>query len=106
MSQLTRAQKAAKAGIQHLLTQMLVCIRTNEETYPKERVLSGLSEIEEAIKEYSLDDNFLTDYVGKVYDALMKKSRYLDAAAIAKKYGFLITRIKIIIMERQFIPNK
>jgi hypothetical protein len=85
--ELTKAQKAAKAGVKHMLMQVSIGIKINKDTYPKERIFSILNDIEESIKEYDLDDNFLADYVEKTYDALIKKRRYLDAAAIAKKYG-------------------
>ena len=87
MPELTKAQKAAKAGIKDMLMQVIIGIKTNKDAYPKERIFSILNDIEESIKEYDLDDNFLADYVEKTYDALIKKRRYLDAAAIAKKYG-------------------
>jgi hypothetical protein len=86
MERLTKAQKAAQAGIGHLLNEIIIGIKIDRSLYPVERIQDVLQKIYETIKEYKLNDNFLNDYVEEVYRALYNARRYLDAATIAKKY--------------------
>lgn len=48
---------------------------------------NAFEDISHVIEEYALDNKLLADLTESVYDALMKKNRYSDAASLAKKYG-------------------
>lgn len=87
MERLSKAKRAAKAGIRHLLNETIISIKIDKSICTAERIQNVLEEIDKTIKEYNLNDDFLNDYVDEVYRALYNKRRYLDAAVIAKKYN-------------------
>ncbi len=86
MNNLTKAQKAAKAWIRHQLNEIIIGIKIDKLLYTVESIQDILQKIDETIKEYNLNDDFINDYVEEVYITLYNARRYLDAAIIAKKY--------------------
>lgn len=84
----SKAQKEAIAKIEELGSKFEKGGFSGGSDYygsPYPDVNDFLGEINEVIKNYGLED--ILDVLEPVYDALMKKGYYEEAASFAKKYG-------------------
>jgi len=101
---MTKAQKAAEALIKQEIDELISYAERGGDTgdngwyFSTEFLNEGLDkkikEIRSVIKENSLDDKLLNnindainDAIDKIYESIMRKGRYADALAFAKKYG-------------------
>lgn len=82
----TKAQKAALADVEKK-TERLIDRVTGKDFYNSDEIMKYIVEIDKIIKEFELEDKLLNNLIESVYNGLMKKERYSEAASFAKKYG-------------------
>lgn len=83
----TKAQKAALASIMEKLERSGYHTGSYDGSCFYYSLKEIIEDIEELKTKYSMDNKVFNNVVEKIYDILMRRERYDNAAEFAKKYG-------------------